>query len=116
MAELKWPLERLFEWLQHATNNKQLQQTISRRIQSLIVHSLSSVKGVIESSPYAFEIFGFDILLDEALKPWLLEVNGSPSLHPTDEHDFKLKTSLISDALEIIMGNVSEHNNFQLLQ
>ena len=29
---------------------------------------------------YSFEIFGYDFMLDEALKPWLIEVNTNPCL------------------------------------
>ena len=49
-----------------------------------------------------FELLGFDILLDENLKPWLLEVNLSPSLSTDTQLDFKVKGSLISDLLTLI--------------
>lgn len=45
-----------------------------------------------------FEIFGFDILIDSDLKPWLLEVNLSPSLAPDAPLDMTIKTQLLTDS------------------
>nr|VZH99943.1 unnamed protein product [Spirometra erinaceieuropaei] len=47
------------------------------------------------------ELFGFDILLDSSLKPWLLEVNVSPSLHTSSALDNKIKTEVVVDMLNI---------------
>ncbi|GAA54199.1 tubulin polyglutamylase TTLL4 [Clonorchis sinensis] len=49
----------------------------------------------------AHELFGFDILLDENLKPWLLEVNVSPSLHTNTKLDNEVKAEVVTDMLNI---------------
>jgi hypothetical protein len=49
-----------------------------------------------------FELFGFDILLDSDLKPWLLEINLSPSLSADSPLDFTIKTNVISDTLNLV--------------
>lgn len=46
-----------------------------------------------------FEILGFDILIDRKLKPWLLEVNHSPSFHTDSKLDKQIKTALIHDTM-----------------
>lgn len=42
-----------------------------------------------------FEILGFDIFLDDQLKPWILEVNHAPSFSTDSPLDFKVKKNLI---------------------
>ena len=49
-----------------------------------------------------FEVLGFDVLIDSELKPWLLEANLSPSLSSDSPLDFKIKSSLITDALNVV--------------
>lgn len=46
-----------------------------------------------------FEVLGFDIILDEQLKPWLLEVNHSPSLHCDTDLDTQVKSSVVRESL-----------------
>ncbi|XP_058531842.1 tubulin polyglutamylase TTLL6 [Ochotona princeps] len=49
-----------------------------------------------------FEILGFDVLLDHKLKPWLLEVNHSPSFSTDSRLDKEVKDSLLYDTLVLI--------------
>jgi D-alanine-D-alanine ligase-like ATP-grasp enzyme len=41
------------------------------------------------SNPNCFQLFGIDILIDENLKPWLLEINAFPSITFTAERHIK---------------------------
>ena len=49
-----------------------------------------------------FELLGFDILVDQNFKPWLLEVNLSPSLNTDTQLDFKVKGNLIADLFTLV--------------
>jgi tubulin polyglutamylase TTLL5 len=48
-----------------------------------------------------FEVLGFDVIIDSDLKPWLLEVNLSPSLACDSPLDLMIKSNLITDAFNI---------------
>lgn len=47
-------------------------------------------------------MLGFDILLDSQLKPWLLEVNHTPSFQTDSNLDYKIKFNLIYDTLILL--------------
>ena len=49
-----------------------------------------------------FELFGYDILIDSEFKPWLLEINLSPSLAVDSPLDLTIKSNLISELLNMV--------------
>ena len=49
-----------------------------------------------------FEILGFDIMLDHKCKPYLLEVNHSPSFSTDSPLDEKVKGELIRDTIRLL--------------
>mmetsp|Transcript_4055 Transcript_4055/g.11845 ORF Transcript_4055/g.11845 Transcript_4055/m.11845 type:complete len:743 (-) Transcript_4055:766-2994(-) len=54
-------------------------------------------------SPFrCFEILGFDILIDSSLKPWIVEVNHSPSFTCDSALDTDVKDNLIRDTLHLL--------------
>ena len=57
---------------------------------------------VILSSPHCFELYGFDILLDGNYRPWLLEVNVSPSLSSGSKLDKWVKTNLMCELMTLV--------------
>jgi hypothetical protein len=59
---------------------------------------------------HCFEMYGYDMLIDDNLKPWLLEVNASPSLTATTGPDKALKHQLLNDVLNMVFpgGGIPE--------
>ena len=40
-----------------------------------------------DDNPRCFQVLGLDILVDESMKPWLMEVNANPSLNWNGERE-----------------------------
>lgn len=81
-----------------------------RKIEDLIVKTILSVEPLITNGmdmyvPFKtnwFELLGFDILIDQNIDPWLLEVNLSPSMNCDSQFDQKVKSNLLADLFTLI--------------
>lgn len=82
---------------------------IFKRIEDIVIKTIISAEPILNNAfemfvPHrnnCFELLGFDILVDENLNPWLLEVNLSPSLACDSNLDQMIKANLISDLLNL---------------
>jgi len=94
-------------------------ETLWKQIHDIIIKTLIAAHPVISHSyrtcfpshnnhSGCFEILGFDILLDRKLKPWILEVNHSPSFHTDSQLDKEIKEGLLYDTLNMLHVKASD--------
>ena len=98
----KWSYRNLRMFIE-ATRGYEACQRLWDAIQFIVVHSLKSVQNVMVNDKHCFECYGFDIMIDDNLKPWLIEVNASPSLTHSTPADRVMKTKLIHDILQVVI-------------
>ena len=76
--------------------------TIWKQITELCLKTLEAVSNEISHQPNAFEVFGFDVMIDESYRPWLIEVNSCPSLARDTDVDSIVKQALIEDTIRLL--------------
>ncbi|CCW64978.1 unnamed protein product [Phytomonas sp. EM1] len=98
----KWSLKNFLLYVQ-AHYGPYIASSLSLRIEFLIFHSLQAVSSVMLNDKHCFELYGYDILIDENVMPHLIEVNASPSLSTTTLADRLLKEEVLTDMLKIVL-------------
>ncbi|KAL7296496.1 probable tubulin polyglutamylase TTLL1 isoform X1 [Trichogramma pretiosum] len=86
-----------------STRGKAVTEKLFANISWCIVHSLKAVAPVMANDRHCFECYGYDIIIDNKLKPWLIEVNASPSLTSTTVNDRILKYKLIDNIVSLVL-------------
>jgi len=95
----KWSLKNLKLYLEMIYGYDKANNCFTD-IKNIIINSLKAVQSVMHSDKHCYECYGYDVLIDSNLKPWLIEVNASPSLSTTTIGDKILKKKLISDIVK----------------
>lgn len=65
-------------------------------------HVMNAMKKMNVGRSNCFQLLGFDVLVDSDLKPWVLEVNLSPSLVTDSPLDHSIKATLLKDTMNIV--------------
>lgn len=86
---------------------------IWEQIKLLILKSLVAAQPNIKQQPNSFELLGYDVLIDQNLHCWLLEVNCSPSLHKEHMIDEVIKQTLIDDIIDLVDPPDFDHHRLQ---
>ncbi|XP_030240005.1 tubulin polyglutamylase TTLL4 isoform X2 [Drosophila navojoa] len=107
----KWTIKSLWTYL---ANRGVRTDGLWEALRSLVLRTIlagenginSMIRANVESKYSCFELFGFDVILDSDLVPWLLEVNISPSLHSELPLDAHVKAPLVQGVLNTALYNI----------
>ncbi|XP_034231748.1 probable tubulin polyglutamylase TTLL2 [Thrips palmi] len=98
-AGCKWTLQQLRRHFHQARlGDWWLWQRIS---QLVVLTVLSQLRGVPRTAN-CFEVYGFDVLIDAAMRPWLLEVNMNPAMTMDCDADPVVKKPMLHDLFDLL--------------
>lgn len=97
----KWHVRNLRLYLE-ATRGTEPTDALFATMNQVIINSLLACQNIIINDRHCFECYGYDLLIDDDLKPWLIEVNASPSLSPSTRSDRIMKQRLLTDMYSIV--------------
>uniref|UniRef100_A0A8C7PSP0 Tubulin--tyrosine ligase-like protein 5 n=1 Tax=Oncorhynchus mykiss TaxID=8022 RepID=A0A8C7PSP0_ONCMY len=103
----KWSMSAMLRYLKQEGKDttllmSQVEDLVIKAVLSAELQIATACKMFVPHRNNCFELYGFDVLIDSNLKPWLLEVNLSPSLACDAPLDLKIKASMISDMFSIV--------------
>jgi tubulin polyglutamylase TTLL9 len=116
----KWSLQELRMYLTAKHGQEAIQQ-LFQQFDDIFIKSLQSVQKIMINDKHCLELYGFDLMIDNNMKPWIIEVNASPSLTASSPTDYELKFGLLEDVLHVVdmegrlSGNDKRVGGFDLM-
>lgn len=103
----KWSLSAIIKLLDAHGINTDL---LVKNIYEIIIKTILACENTVLETSHklglhrtnCFDLLGFDVLIDSNLKPWLLEVNLSPSMATDSPLDLYIKSNLLVDMFTLL--------------
>ena len=99
-----WERHQFAEFLQNRYG-KDCWKEIQQKIKNIIICSFEAARHEMKQRQNSFELFGYDVMIDENLNVYLIEVNSSPALDYSTKITEKLVKLMLEDLIQVVIDN-----------
>ena len=79
------------------------EEQIKPQIKKIVTYSLECVQDMVDGRQGSCELYGYDIMIDETYKPWLIEVNCSPAMDYSTQITEYMVQDVMNDTIKIMV-------------
>ncbi|XP_018536092.1 tubulin monoglycylase TTLL3 isoform X1 [Lates calcarifer] len=114
-----WSCSQFRDFLQQQGCGAQWESVVVPGMQQAVVRALQTAQDLVEPRKASFELYGADFMLGRDLRPWLLEINASPTMACSTAVTARLCPAVQLDTLRVVLdwrtGASAYTGGFQLI-
>ncbi|XP_074489166.1 tubulin monoglycylase TTLL3 isoform X1 [Sebastes fasciatus] len=114
-----WSCSQFKAYLQRQGRGAEWESVVVPGMQQAVVRTLQTAQDLVEPRKASFELYGADFMLGGDLRPWLLEINASPTMACSTTVTARLCPAVQLDTLRVVLDRRTDPSaytgGFQLI-
>ncbi|XP_060635534.2 protein monoglycylase TTLL8 [Anolis sagrei] len=114
-----WTCGKFQDYLQKKGLGHIWRNVIYPSMKRILIYTMKMAQEHVEPRKSSFELYGADFILGHDYKPWLIEINSSPTMYPSTPITSDLCTKVQEDTIKVVIDRKIDRNcdigHFELL-
>lgn len=114
-----WSSARFQEYLRQRGRGSLWGGLIYPSMQRAVAGALTAAQGRVEPRGNSFELYGADFVLGRDFRPWLIEINASPTMRASTPVTARLCARVLEDTIKVVLDRRADRGcdvgSFELL-